>query len=304
MADYGHDLLFGAFITPVAKPAMHAVDLAVVADRAGLDLVTFQDHPYQPRFHDTWTLLSYVASRTQHVHVSGNVLNLPLRQPAVLARSAASLDLLSGGRFELGIGAGGFWDAIEAMGGRRLTPGQSIDALEEAITIIREIWAADKPGGARVNGTYYQVKGAKRGPAPAHDIGIWIGAYKPRILRLTGRVGDGWLPTLAYLPGGPADLKEMNNHIDEGAASVGRDPSNVRRFLNISGQFAQSGRSLLYGPPQQWAKELADMTLEYGITGFILAADDAPSIELFAAEVAPATRELVAAARARGQMSM
>jgi alkanesulfonate monooxygenase SsuD/methylene tetrahydromethanopterin reductase-like flavin-dependent oxidoreductase (luciferase family) len=269
-----------------------------VADSAGLDLATFQDHPDQPSFHDTWTLLSYVASRTKQIHVSGNVLNLPLRQPTVLARSAASLDLLSGGRFELGIGAGGFWDAIEAMGGRRLTPGESIVALEEAITIIREIWATDERGGVRVNGTYYQVNGAKRGPAPAHDIGIWIGAYKPRILKLTGRVGDGWLPTLGYLPGGPTDLEEMNKYIDEGAASAGRDPSKVRRFLNISGRFAQSGRSLLYGPPQQWAEELAGMTLEYGITGFILAADDAPSIELFAAEVAPATRELVAAARA------
>ncbi len=122
--DYGHDLLFGTFITPTVQPPMHAVDLAIVADRAGLDLVTFQDHPYQPSFHDTWTLLSYTAPRTKHVHLSGNVLNLPLRQPAVLARSAASRDILSGGRFELGIGAGAFWDAIEAMGGRRLTPGQ------------------------------------------------------------------------------------------------------------------------------------------------------------------------------------
>ncbi|TMR88080.1 LLM class flavin-dependent oxidoreductase, partial [Nonomuraea basaltis] len=108
MTDYGHDLRFGTFITPTAYPVRQAVDLAVAADRAGLDLVTFQDHPYQPRFHDTWTLLSYVASQTTKVHVSGNVLNLPLRQPAVLARAAASLDLLSGGRFELGIGAGGF----------------------------------------------------------------------------------------------------------------------------------------------------------------------------------------------------
>lgn len=179
---------------------MHAVDLAIVADREGLDLVTFQDHPYQPALHDGWTLLSYVASRTKQIHVSGNVLNLPLRQPAVLARSAASLDLLSGGRLELGLGTGAFWDGIEAMGGRRLTPGQSIDALEEAITIIREIWATDKPGGVRVNGIYYQVNGAKRGPAPAHDIGIWIGAYKPRILKLTGRLADGWLPSLSYLP--------------------------------------------------------------------------------------------------------
>jgi alkanesulfonate monooxygenase SsuD/methylene tetrahydromethanopterin reductase-like flavin-dependent oxidoreductase (luciferase family) len=196
--------LFGVFITPVAQPAMHAVELAMAADRAGLDLATFQDHPYQPSFHDTWTLLAYVASRTERIHVSSNVLNLPLRQPAVIARSAASLDLLSGGRFELGIGAGAFWDAIDAMGGRRLTPSQAVDALAEAIQIIRAIWAADQRGGVRVKGNYYQVNGAKRGPAPAHEIGIWVGAYKPKMLKLTGRVADGWLPSLSYLPGGPA----------------------------------------------------------------------------------------------------
>ena len=299
MTDYKHDLLFGTFITPVVQPVMQAVELALVADSVGLDLVTFQDHPYQPTFYDTWTLLSYVASRTKQIHVSGNVLNLPLRQPAVLARSAASLDLLSNGRFELGIGAGGFWDAIEAMGGRRLTPGQSVIALEEAIQIIRAIWATDKPGGVRVNGTYYQVKGAKRGPRPAHNIGIWVGAYKPQMLKLTGRVADGWLPSLAYLPGGLTDLAEMNKHIDDSATSVGRDPSDVRRLLNIVGQFTRSGRSLLKGPPQQWAEELAEITLTYGISGFILATDDASSIELFATEVAPTTRELVAAERTR-----
>lgn len=297
MADYGHDLIFGTFVTPVAEPVLHAVELAIVADRAGLDLVTFQDHPYQAAFHDTWTLLAYAASRTSNIHVSGNVLNLPLRQPAVLARAAASLDRLSGGRVELGIGAGGFWDAIAAMGGQRLTPGQAVDALAEAITIIREIWAVEQRGGVYVDGTYYQVNGAKRGPAPAHNIGIWIGAYKPRLLRLTGRAADGWLPSLGYLPGGPADLAEMNTHIDDGAAAAGRQPSQVRRLLNVSGQFAPSGRSLLVGPPRQWADELAHLTLEYGITGFILAADAAATIERFAAEVAPATRELVAAER-------
>lgn len=297
--DYGHELLFGTFITPVAQPPMQAVELATVADQAGLDLVTFQDHPYQSAFHDTWTLLSFAASRTRQIHLSGNVLNLPLRQPAVLARSAASLDILSGGRFELGLGAGAFWDGIAAMGGQRLAAGASIVALEEAIQIIREIWATDKPGGVRVNGTHYQVKGAKRGPAPAHDIGVWLGAYKPRILNLTGRVADGWLPSLGYLLDGPASLKEMNQHIDEGAALAGREPAAVRRLLNISGQFARTGRAFLNGPPQQWAEDLAGLTFEYGITGFILAADDAPTIELFAAEVAPATRELVTAERAR-----
>ncbi|WP_046471877.1 LLM class flavin-dependent oxidoreductase [Allosalinactinospora lopnorensis] len=299
MTDYGHDLLFGAFITPAVQPVTHAVDLAAAADRAGLDLATFQDHPYQPRFHDTWTLLCYAASRTERIRVSGNVLNLPLRQPAVLARSAASLDLLSGGRFELGIGAGGFWDAIEAMGGRRLAPGQRVAALDEAIRIIRGIWAVDERGGVWVDGGYHRVGGAKRGPAPAHDIGIWVGAYRPRMLGLTGRAADGWLPTLGYLPGGPHDLVEMNAAIDEAAISAGRSPADVRRLLNISGRFTRSGGSLLNGAPRQWAEELAGFTLDYGITAFILAADDEAPIERFASEVAPATRELVAVERAR-----
>ena len=297
--DYGHDLLFGVFITPVAHPTMQAVELAMVADQAELDLVTYQDHPYQSAFYDTWTLLSYVASRTRQIHLAPNVLNLPLRQPAVIARSAASLDRLSGGRVELGIGAGVFWDGIVAMGGRKLTAGESITALEESIQIIREIWATDKSSGVHINGTYYQAKGAKRGPTPAHPIGIWVGAYKPRILKLTGRIADGWLPSLAYLEGGLAGLKEMNQHIDEGAAAAGRDPSAVRRLLNISGQFAQTGRGFLNGPPRQWAEDLAGLAMNYGVTGFILDTADPAIIELFAAEVASAARELVAAERGR-----
>jgi alkanesulfonate monooxygenase SsuD/methylene tetrahydromethanopterin reductase-like flavin-dependent oxidoreductase (luciferase family) len=291
---YGHDLLFGAFITPVAQPPMQAVDVAIAADRAGLDLVTFQDHPYQASFHDTWSLLSYVASRTERVHVAGNVINLPLRNPAVLARAAASLDLLSGGRFEMGIGAGGFWDAIEAMGGRRLTPGESIEALEEAIEIMRQMWDTSTRSGVKVDGKHYQVKGARRGPAPAHDIGIWVGAYKPRILKMTGRAADGWLPSLGYLPGGPTDLDEMNKHIDEGAEAAGREPSAIRRLLNIGGQFTQQNGGLLVGPPQQWAEQIAEISLKHGISGFILAADDPYTIEMFASEVAPVARELVA----------
>ncbi len=106
MNDYGHDLQFGVFITPTNSPVLQAVELAVVADKAGLDLATFQDHPYQPRFHDTWTLLSFVAARTERIRLSANVHNLPLRHPALLARSAASLDLLSGaGQLQRGAGA-------------------------------------------------------------------------------------------------------------------------------------------------------------------------------------------------------
>jgi len=116
VAAYGHALEFGAFVTPSAGEAEKVVELAVLADGAGLDLVSFQDHPYLSKFLDTWTLLAFVAARTTRVRLVPNVLNVPLRPPAVAARAAASLDLLSGGRVELGLGAGNRWDAIEGTG--------------------------------------------------------------------------------------------------------------------------------------------------------------------------------------------
>ncbi|WP_370517185.1 LLM class flavin-dependent oxidoreductase [Pseudactinotalea sp. HY160] len=130
--DYGHDLLFGSFLTPSNRAPEEVVALAEHSEAVGLDLVTFQDHPYQPAFLDTWTLLSHVAARTSRIHLSGNVLNVPLRNPAVLARSVATLDLLSGGRVELGLGTGAFWDAMVALGVDRLTPGEAVTAIGEA----------------------------------------------------------------------------------------------------------------------------------------------------------------------------
>lgn len=298
MSDYGHALTFGSFLTPGNADPARPVGLAMLSEQVGLDLVTFQDHPYQSSFLDTWTLLSFVAARTERVRLAANVTNLPLRPPAVLARSVASLDLLSGGRTELGLGAGAFWDAIEAMGGRRLSPGQGVQALEEAIEIIRQIWDADARGGVRVDGKFHRAVGAKRGPAGAHDLSIWLGAYKPRMLALTGRRADGWLPSLAYLS--PGDLAKGNAIIDDAATEAGRSPADVRRLLNINGRFAPVGRGPLDGPAEQWAEELADLALTEGISTFILGSDDPDDLRRFAAEVAPATRELVATERGTG----
>ena len=295
---YGHELQFGTFVTPRNDPPDFAVRLALLAEASGYDLVTFQDHPYQPRFHDTSTLLTWVAARTERVHLAANVANLPLRQPAVLARATASLDLLSGGRFELALGAGAFWDAIEAMGGRRLSPGQAVDALSEAIDIIRGIWDPADRTRFEVDGAYHHVSGAKRGPAPAHGIPIWIGAVKPRMLRLTGRKGDGWVPSLARLE--PGALADGNARIDDAAADAGRDPSEIRRLLNVGGRFSDGGAGgFLDGPPAQWVDDLLPYAIDDGIATFILASDDAATIERFAAEVAPALREAVARELAR-----
>ena len=290
---YGHELQFGTFITPKNDPPQAAVRLAELAEASGYDLVTFQDHPYQPRFHDTSTLLTWVAARTERIHLAANVTNLPLRPPAVLARAAASLDLLSGGRFELGLGAGGFWDAIEAMGGRRLTPGQAVDALSEAIDIIRGIWDQGERARFEVDGDYYRVSGAKRGPAPAHNIPIWIGAYKPRMLRLTGRKADGWLPSLGRMT--PGEFAGLSAVIDEAAVGAGRDPREIRRIVNIGGRFtAGSGGGFLDGPAAQWVEQLLPYVVDDGVGTFILASDDPGTMQHFAEEVAPALREAVA----------
>ncbi|MFB6611235.1 LLM class flavin-dependent oxidoreductase [Agromyces sp. NPDC056379] len=288
---YGHDLQFGTFITPKNDPPQFAVRLAELSEASGYDLVTFQDHPYQPAFHDTQTLLGWVAARTERIHLAANVTNLPLRPPAVLARAAASLDLLSGGRFELGLGAGGFWDAIEAMGGRKLTPGQAVDALSEGIDVIRGIWDQGERARFQVDGTYYRVDGAKRGPAPAHNIPIIIGALKPRMLRLIGRKGDGWLPSLGYMQ--PGDYAAGNARIDEAAIAAGRDPREIRRLVNVGGRFG-AGAGFLNGPASQWVEQLLPYVVDDGVGTFILASDDPATIVHFAEEVAPALREAAA----------
>ncbi|HET9102028.1 MAG TPA: LLM class flavin-dependent oxidoreductase, partial [Solirubrobacteraceae bacterium] len=294
MTDPRLSLQFGVFITPLADQADAVLELAEAADVLGLDLVSFQDHPYQARFLDTWTLLSVVAAHTANVQIAPNVINLPLRPPAVLARAAASLDILSGGRVALGLGAGAFWDGVAAMGGPRRTPGQSVVALGEAIDVIRALWATGEPGAVRFQGEHYQVVGAHRGPAPAHPIPIWLGAYKPRMLALTGAKADGWLPSLGYAD--PADLAAMAARIDAAAQRAGRRPQDIRRMYNINGRFG-SGSGFLQGSPDEWARQLAELTLTAGITTFILSVSSDTEVRRFAEEVAPAVRALVQAER-------
>ena len=130
MADYGHDLQFGVFASPDVARVHETLELAQLADVLGLDVFTVQDHPYNAAHLDASTLLTAVAARTSTIRVAHNVANLPLRPPVGLAKQVATLDLVSGGRAELGLGAGAFWDAIEAAGGVRRTPGQAVDALD------------------------------------------------------------------------------------------------------------------------------------------------------------------------------
>jgi alkanesulfonate monooxygenase SsuD/methylene tetrahydromethanopterin reductase-like flavin-dependent oxidoreductase (luciferase family) len=282
------DVELGVFVVPSAEDADSTVAQALAADQSGLDLVAIQDHPYQRRFFDTWTLLAYLAGRTERVKLVPDVANLPLRPPSVLAKSAASLDVLSGGRVELGIGAGAFWEAIEAMGGPVRAPGESVEALEEAIAILRGFWSGER--SVTVEGTHYRVKGAKPGPQPAHPIGVWVGAYGPRMLRLTGRLADGWLPSLGRLD--PGRIAGMQRTVDAAARAAGRDPSEVRRVANVNVE--------VEGPAM--AERLARLSSQLGFQTLIASVPDENPvgfIRRLGEEVAPRVRELVGSPRPR-----
>ncbi len=282
---------FGLFVVPDARDPGGTVERIVQAERLGLDLVGVQDHPYQRRFLDTWTLLSFAAARTERIRLVPDVANLPLRPPAVLGKAAASLSVLSGGRFDLGLGAGAFWEAIGAMGGPVRAPGASVEALEEAIAVLRLMWSGER--SASFDGRHYTLKGVHPGPAPHGRIEIWLGAYGPRMMRLTGRLADGWLPSLPRLP-----LDELPGRLAllaDGARRAGRDPSEVRRVANVNGRL-HDGRAggFLDGPPDRWVDDLVRLHDEHGFDTFVLwleGDDDGAQVRQFVEEVAPAVRE-------------
>jgi alkanesulfonate monooxygenase SsuD/methylene tetrahydromethanopterin reductase-like flavin-dependent oxidoreductase (luciferase family) len=286
-------LEFGISITPNWLERDHVLRLARVADESGLDLVGIQDHPYQWRFFDTWTLIAYLAGVTSRVRFFPDVTSLPLRQPAVLAKAAASLDVLTGGRVEFGLGAGAFWDAIVAMGGPRRTPGEAVEAAEEAIDVIRLVWSGDR--GVRHEGRHYSLAGLNTGPKPVHDIGIWVGASGPRMLDLIGRKADGWVPSAPWAP--PEDLPEYLLRIEDAAAAAGRDGGSIRRVYNISGSIGPAPGEGFVGPVSLWVDQLGRLA-EIGMDAFIfwpVGKDPIGQVEVFAAEVAPAVRAEVGA---------
>jgi alkanesulfonate monooxygenase SsuD/methylene tetrahydromethanopterin reductase-like flavin-dependent oxidoreductase (luciferase family) len=280
---------FGIFPVPNAEHADRLLEHVLAAEAAGLDLVGIQDHPYQRRFLDTWSLIAFLAARTERIHFFPDVANLPLRPPAVMAKAAATIDRLSDGRFELGLGAGAFWEAIGAMGGPVRSGKESVDALEEAIEVIRLMWSGEKT--ISYEGEYYKLDGLHPGPQPAHDIGIWLGAYGPRMMRVVGRLADGWIPSLPRMP--VEEVPPRQQAIDEAASKAGRDPKSIRRIANVSGRIADGQvNGWLDGPPDHWIEELSRLVEDYGFDGFILSVgDDAPEqIERLGAEVAPAVR--------------
>jgi alkanesulfonate monooxygenase SsuD/methylene tetrahydromethanopterin reductase-like flavin-dependent oxidoreductase (luciferase family) len=274
-----------------------------VADENGVELVTLMDHPYNTKLFETWTLLTAIAARTERVHVGTNVANLPLRPPAMLAKMAATLDVLSGGRVELGLGAGAYWPGVEAMGGPKRSPGEAYRGFEDALHIIRGFW--DNAGKSfSYEGEIYQVKGVRPGPKPAHRIPIWTGAAGPKMLNLTGRLADGVWVSTSYVS--RQKLLENSELIDAGAEEAGRETAEIRRGYNVMGILdlgrpdttkTEDNPNNIYGPVDHWVEQIVELYQDYRqdtINFWPVSGNQLVQIEAFAKEVVPTVREQLA----------
>jgi alkanesulfonate monooxygenase SsuD/methylene tetrahydromethanopterin reductase-like flavin-dependent oxidoreductase (luciferase family) len=226
------------FTTPVqAMTFEQTLDNALAAEAAGFSGVTFSDRPHDPML-DGWTLSAAIAARTERVRLYHTTLNIPYRFPAVLAKEAATLDIVSNGRLDLCLGAGGEGNRplYDSIGVPMASPGERLRGLRECIDILRGIWSNER---FTYEGEVYSVEDAAGGVRPVQEsIPIWIGALMPRALKLAGESADGFIKNQGW---GTADeLRQMNEAIDEAAIKAGRYPGAIRRVLNGSGYVAST----------------------------------------------------------------
>jgi alkanesulfonate monooxygenase SsuD/methylene tetrahydromethanopterin reductase-like flavin-dependent oxidoreductase (luciferase family) len=270
MTDLTKPGLLGVAVDLMATHRDRAMEMTRLADEYHADFVSVPDHPYHPGELETWTMLATLAARTEHVAVASNVVSLQRRPPVLLAKAAASLQVISGGRVVLGVGAGEPDNPRASFGGPRLTIGEAVSSLEEGLGLIRRLWDPANRAPRSHDGKYYQLQEVEFGPVPARPVPIWVGAFGPRMLALTGRLGDGWLPTNYFLD--LADVPGMQQRIDHAAEQAGRDPSRIRRVFNVMGEISdtaapENGRRLV-GPPSFWAEALRDYHDRLGFDSF------------------------------------
>jgi alkanesulfonate monooxygenase SsuD/methylene tetrahydromethanopterin reductase-like flavin-dependent oxidoreductase (luciferase family) len=283
----------GLNIDPAAADVDAAFRLAELADTSGIDFVGVQDHLYHGGFLDAWTLLTALASRTTSLTVMPNVLTVPLRPPAPLIKAASTLSLLTGGRVALGVGSGAMAQGIAAYGGPSRSTGDAIAAFEEALRVMHAM-SDPQQRSVTFTGSHYQLHGAHPGPLPAEPVPLLIGSYGPRMLRLTGRFGDGWVPTSSYAP--PERIPQMQSIIDGAAVAAGRDPRQIQRVYNVMGAITdgpgEDGANLT-GPAEFWIDTLLRYREELGFDSFLfwpVGADPMEQSRLFIEQVAPALR--------------
>lgn len=223
------ELLLGLNVSTSAAAGADPVGDARRAEELGFDFVSISDHLHgeQPSY-ETWTLLSWIAAATTRVRVATRVLATPYRSPAVLAKMAESLDRLSGGRLILGLGGGYSDEEFRAFGLGVPTPRDKVDGMAEAIEILRGMWSQPT---LHFQGRRYHTEGARIEPKPGHRIPIWLGTYGNRALAVTGRLADGWIPSLGFAP--PDRVTGMRDRVLAAAREAGRRPEDLTLAYNV-----------------------------------------------------------------------
>ena len=265
---------------------------ALHIESLGFDLLTVSDHLVgtEPTF-ETWTLLTWAGANTSRVGLLPTVLGLPYRHPPVVAKMAESLDRLSGGRLTLGLGGGGSDAEFRAFGLPVRRPAEKVQGLREAIEIIRGLWS--EPSFS-YSGQLYSVAAANVEPKPGRRIPIWTGSYGRRSLELTGRLADGWNPSMAYAP--PEIAPKMREVVRKAAAEAGRNPDDITCSYNVSVYVDEKARPtprMVAGPPDQVADRLAQFVRAGFSTLIFWARGRAEGRERLASEVLPVVRQAV-----------
>jgi alkanesulfonate monooxygenase SsuD/methylene tetrahydromethanopterin reductase-like flavin-dependent oxidoreductase (luciferase family) len=288
------DVLFGLNVPASAAAGADPVALARRAEDLGFDFVSTADHPCgdQPT-HETWTMLCWIAAHTSRIKVATRVLGVPYRNPAMVAKMAETLDRLSAGRLILGLG-GGYSDAeFRAFGLPVPSPRDKVDGLAEAIEITRGLWS--RPGFS-FEGRRYRTVAADLEPKPAHRIPIWLGTFGDRALGVTGRLADGWIPSLGYAP--RERLAVMRERVLAAARQAGRDPAEVTCALNLQVRVdsrAEADPAIVSGPPAAVAAELAGFVrMGFTALNLILTGPAAGQAGRLAREVLPEVSAAVA----------
>ena len=264
--------------------AQALVGLAVRAEELGLDSVWVHDHVFNvghvldrigaKPYYDPMTLLSYVAARTQRVRLGTSVLVLPYHHPARLAKAAATLDVLSGGRLLLGVGVGLIEQEIEAMNSPYKARGAVTD---ESIAAMRALWNEDTPS---FTGTHFRFSGMKFSPKPVQrpSIPVIIGGVSRPAIRRAARIGDGWHP----LGLSPDDLRQSMATLREEARACGRDAAEIPVSIAMSlGPAARRRHSL--GTSAAEVLESARAYAALGVDTLIISANTGDPVQARAA---------------------
>ena len=284
-------LQFGVNVSTSTSPSSDPIAQAMRAEALGYDFISANDHPCGTHAnYEMWTMLAWIAAKTGHIKVATRVLGVPYRAPAMLAKMAESLDRLSDGRLILGMGAGGSDDEFRAFGLRVQSPKEKVEGLEEAIRIIRGLW------GSRdftFEGRHYRTEAANIEPKPGHHIPIWLGTFGKRSLAVTGRVADGWIPTLEMAP--PDAIPAMRDRIFTAARDAGRDPNEMTLVYNLEfriGDDAELAPHVVTGSATQLGERLRSFVdLGFSAMNFIPAGPGPEEqVERLAQEILPALR--------------